>query len=179
MTAVSTRSPSELASSARLAVRVEPAKGSFVDGGWWPRSYDLRVELPPLLAALWARGGHFEHVSYNLSFWMPAPRRLEVEERRIRLGGFHHHDPHLLSLVDIWGKERLDLVIIAPETDPVVALRALRLAADPKQRLRASEVLAAAEHGAVPLERSMDDQAILAWVNEGGRRTGRSWARRE
>src|SRR4051812_35019694 len=42
---------------ARLELKPNFPRTGFVDGGWWPRSRDLRAELPDLIASLSAQLG--------------------------------------------------------------------------------------------------------------------------
>src|ERR1051326_269019 len=53
----------------RLRRRDPSVADGFVDGGWWPRSLDLSVELPPLLAELSRAGHDVAHVTYNPAAW--------------------------------------------------------------------------------------------------------------
>ena len=69
----------------RLRLKPKAATTGFVDGGWWPRSRDLAVELPGLLAVLAVRLGRIERVSYHLGDWGPTPARLSVEGGVVRL----------------------------------------------------------------------------------------------
>jgi hypothetical protein len=112
---------------ARISFRQPVADAGFVDAGWWPRSRDLTVELPPLLGVLWTACRDVNRVSYNLAFWDPAPRRLCVEGRLVRLGGYRRQSPLLLGLIDSAGREHIDVLVIPPETDVDVAERALAL----------------------------------------------------
>lgn len=112
----------------RVSFRQPVNDEGFVDAGWWPRSRDLIVELPPLLDLLWTSFRDVTRVSYAVDFWNHAPHHLRVEGKLIRLGGFHTQTPMLLSLIDAWGRDRIDMLVIRPETDPAVAQRALTLA---------------------------------------------------
>ncbi|MCW2540551.1 MAG: hypothetical protein JWN95_2276 [Frankiales bacterium] len=109
------------ASTARVSFRQPVSVSGFVDGGWWPRSRDLTAELPSLLDVLWTASREISRVSYNLDFWVPAPRQLMVEGRLVRLGGYRQQSPLLLGLVDLWGRERIDLLVVPPETAAEVA----------------------------------------------------------
>jgi Family of unknown function (DUF5994) len=55
----------------RLRLRGSGDGDGYVDGGWWPRSLDLGVELPPLLAEVWSGGYDVFRVSYDLTAWHP------------------------------------------------------------------------------------------------------------
>jgi len=143
-----------------------------VAGGWWPRTVDLTVELPPLLAEMYSAGCDVRSVSYNLTAWDPLPRRLRVPGHEVRLGGYRSQDPALISLVDTSGWQRVDLVVIPPETDPVLAGRALALAGLDGDLHRAGQILQQARRqapvrvvhtGCVDLLPSAD------WATDGGR----------
>jgi Family of unknown function (DUF5994) len=138
---------------ARLALRVPASEREYLDGGWWPPSSDLSVELPKLLRELWVTRPNLTRVAYNMVFWAAAPRRMPIDGRQIRLGGFTYSDAQpptsidsrqLLRLTDPWQKERLDLLVIPTDTAPAVAHRALTIAGHAGDRRRPDEVLAAA-----------------------------------
>jgi hypothetical protein len=122
-------------------VRETTLPGSFVDGAWWPRSSDLTVELPPLLRRLSAASTADVRVAYHLGTWKRAPRKFFIGRRMIRLGGFVHQDPLVLSLSGAVGNRRLDLLVVDPTTPPGVARRALLLAGAPDCALGPSEIL--------------------------------------
>ena len=126
---------------ARVLFRQPVSEDGFLDAGWWPRSRDLTAELPALLDILWLAGRDVTRVSYALDFWDPAPRRLPVAGRIVRLGGFHTQIPGLLTLLDAWGRDRVNVLVIPPETDAAVADRALTLVADQPSRDHPDQVL--------------------------------------
>jgi hypothetical protein len=113
---------------ARISFRHPVTEAGFVDAGWWPRSLDLRAELPPLFEVLWTAGRDVDRVSYSLAFWAPVPRQMRVAERVVRLGGFHAQDPSLLTLFDSSGREHVDILVVRPEADADFAMRVLQLA---------------------------------------------------
>jgi hypothetical protein len=63
-----------------LRLRLKPADRScgLVQGAWWPRTDQLFIELPPLLAALAPRVGSVDRVIYDQTFWAPASLRMEL-----------------------------------------------------------------------------------------------------
>jgi Family of unknown function (DUF5994) len=155
----------------RLHLRSPANVGEFVDGGWWPRSLDLSVELPPLLTAMWSARYDVFRIVYNLTAWDPAPRRLIVSGRRVKLGGFRLQDKASISLVDSGGRKRIDLVVVPPLTDPVVAGRALALAGLDGDPHRAAEILDRASTPAAAVNRSgcVDLLPWADWETDGGR----------
>lgn len=131
----------------RLVIQDPASLDSPVDGAWWPESSNLAEEVPKLLRRLWADGAKYSRVAYRLGAWGPAPRKVVVAGTLVHLGGFAHHDPHVLSLVATSGHRRLDLLVIEPDTSPAVARRALQLAAVPHGTLGPSEILGLAAEG--------------------------------
>jgi len=138
--------PGETGSSqpSRARFRDPASSAGFIDAAWWPRSRDLPAELPALLDVVWGAGRDINRITYNLSAWDPAPRRLVIDGRTVRLGGFTVGEPHTATLTDAWAHERVDILVIAPDTDPEVAKRALDLASAADSTYRAGELLARA-----------------------------------
>src|SRR6476660_5434697 len=60
-------------------LRLKPAHRSagFVQGGWWPQTDQLYIELRRLLAALSSRSGTIEWDTYDENSWASASFRLE------------------------------------------------------------------------------------------------------
>jgi hypothetical protein len=85
------------------------------DGTWQPRTRNLAEELPGLIAALIEHGIPVARVSYHRGSWEAVPRRLIIDGRVIRLGGFRHIEPHQLSTVDLYHNHRTDLEILPPD----------------------------------------------------------------
>jgi hypothetical protein len=136
----------------RLALRSATERGGFVDGGWWPRSLDLAMELPDVLLALFASGYVVHRVTYNLVGWQQPPPTIAVAGRRISLGGVRNQSRSSITLVDTANTNsptvnRLNLVVVPPDSDPWVADRALRMAGQDGLRLRPSEILVQARSG--------------------------------
>jgi hypothetical protein len=113
----------------RVSLRDDAGAGrSAFDGAWFPRSRDLAVELPELIAALERRGVRVERFTYALDAWAePVPRKLEILGRTVRAGGFRSMDPGVVCLTWAGGTRRADLLVVPPETDVVTGARALRL----------------------------------------------------
>lgn len=140
-----------------------PATGS-VDGAWWPRSRDLSTELPALLAVLAIRLGGVERVSYNLATWDAAPRRLDVNGRQLRLGGFHAQHAHTVDVIGAHGV-RLTLFVVPPTSDPVAAHRTL-ITASRRDNVDSIDRLLTAT---AQLERATGcDPAVERWEVDGG-----------
>ncbi|WIX92077.1 DUF5994 family protein [Amycolatopsis sp. DG1A-15b] len=121
-----------------------PATG-HVDGGWWPRSDGLAAELPALLAAVAARLGRIDRVTYHLGDWPDPPRRVTFDGSGVRLEGFRSQAAGSLTVIG-WNRHRTTLLVVPPETGPDAAQRALTTAADPDDTHDSAQLLSAAEH---------------------------------
>jgi hypothetical protein len=141
-----------------------PATG-YVDGAWWPRSLDLSTELPALLAVLAVRLGRIQRVSYNLTAWNTAPRRLQVEDQPVRLGGFHFQNPHT---VDVFGLDgpRITLLIVPPGTIQATAHEVLMTAASRDNLDSIDKLLTPI---ATAASSDQPDTAVERWEVDGGR----------
>lgn len=117
--------------------------GPAIDGAWWPRSRELVTEVPELVAALASTGVRVERFTYSVGAWGAIDRKLVVEGRTVRTGGFRNMDPDLVSLT-VDGDRRLDLVVIPPEADALTGVRALRMAGIHDSSTSPQRVLAAA-----------------------------------
>lgn len=102
-------------------------------------------------------------ITFAMQAWDPAPRRLTVDGRIIRLGGFRFQDEHLLDVLGPDG-QRLTLLVIPPESGEDEGEQALRLAADVDNRESADELLS---HGAIP-SGLPEPTSVDAWESEGG-----------
>ena len=133
----------------RISFRQPVSPTGFVDAAWWPRTRDLTAELPALMDVLWTAGREINRITYNLHAWDPAPRRMRIAGRTVRLGGFTVGDPHTVALTDPWGHERVDILVIGPNTDAAVAQRIFDIASTSEDPYRAEEILHRADRVAV------------------------------
>ncbi len=132
MTTITRTAPVENHFRGGIDVRVSLRDGagdgnSAFDGAWFPRGRDLGVELPELIAELDRRGVRIERFTYSLEAWAPAPRKLVLQDRVVRTGGFRSMDPLVVCLTWGGGTQRADLLVVPPETDVLTGARALRL----------------------------------------------------
>ena len=135
----------------RVSVRADAGGGdSAFDGAWWPRSRDLSVEVPELIAELDRRGLRVERFGYALEAWSPAPRKIVVQGRVVRTGGFRSMDAQVVCLTWAGGSRRADLLVVPPETDVLTGARALRLSTRRGLPRSPQMVLAAARSTPIP-----------------------------
>jgi hypothetical protein len=135
----------------RVSLRADAGSGgSPFDGGWFPRSNDLSVELPELIAELDRRGVRIERFTYALDGWLPVSRKLVLQDRIVRTGGFRSMDPQVVCLTWDEGTKRADLLVVPPDTDVLTGARALRLATSRGLPRSPQMVLAAARSTPLP-----------------------------
>jgi len=153
----------------RLKLKPRAPITGYVDGAWWPRSLDLSAELPALLAVLAIRLGRVQRVSYNLTTWDTAPRRLPMDGHQVRLGGFHAQHPHTVDVIGSDGS-RLTLLVLPPETDPATAHLVL-MKAGRRGSIDSIEDLLASTLTAEPARATdlPNDPATQRWEADGGR----------
>ena len=132
----------------RLRRRGTSTDAAF-DGAWWPRSRDLAVEVPELIAALDTMGVRVERFTYPVEPWLPVDRKVVVYGRTVRTGGFRNMDPQLVSLTLAEGSRRVDLLVVPPEAGALTGVRALRMSGVRDEQSSPQRVLAAA--GSRPL----------------------------
>ena len=112
----------------RVSLRAEAGDGSSAfDGAWFPRSHDLAAELPELIAELDRRDVRVERFTYALDAWLAAPRKIVVNRRIVRTGGFRSMNALVVCLTWDGGMRRADLLVVPPETGVLTGARALRL----------------------------------------------------
>jgi len=153
----------------RLKLKPKAPTTGYVDGAWWPRSWDLSTELPALLAVLAIRLGRVSRVTYNLTTWNPAHRRLNVDGHQVRLGGFHAQHPHTIDVIASNGT-RVTLLVLPPATNPATAHPIMMIAARRNNIDSIDELLtsiAATKPG--PDASDLLDPAVQRWEVDGGR----------
>lgn len=114
-------------SGARLRMKPDGPASGRVDGGWWPRSRDLAVEIPPLAAALAEHLGTRLRISYDIAAWDPAPRRVASGGSIVRLGGYRYQPAGTVDVAG--GVHHLVLTVVPSDTDDETARTALAAAA--------------------------------------------------
>lgn len=127
----------------RATLREGGGHEGFVDGAWWPRTRDLRAELPTLLDWLEPRVGEVERVAFGMSGWDAVDaHRLATTQGRIRLEGFRS-----VEQATVWfvvrgsGRSRVGLVVVPPDTAPGTAEETMRRASATDNRQSPADLL--------------------------------------
>jgi len=167
MTMMSTSPPS----TPRLRMESSGSSQTLLDGGWWPRTRDPVAELPGLVLAIDGRHGRVTRLVLSAAGWDSHPRRIGVAGRVLKLGYFASQPATLLTALGDTGV-RVDLLVVAPDTDAETAESAMARAATAANRLHAPDLLAGVGGAGVtrvPAGGREED----SWEGEGGHLAGR------
>ena len=158
--------------SARISFIPAGTDRHRLDGAWWPRSRDLRSELPALIAALDLRFGRIDAVTVNGSMWPEVPRRVAVAGRTLRVGWFStEQHPNEICVLTTQGG-RWDLLVVPPACEFSEAARLMAAASAPFDRHTANALLAeAADRREPPAPDAVD---AVREPQDGRRLVGRS-----
>ncbi|WP_431193189.1 DUF5994 family protein [Streptomyces tendae] len=84
----------------RLVLAPAGSAPALLDGAWWPRSRDLRAELPALAAVLDPLRGRIIRITVNPDRWPVVPRKVPVAGHVVKVDRFRaEQDPHELLLL--------------------------------------------------------------------------------
>jgi hypothetical protein len=149
----------------RLGLKPADRSGGLVQGAWWPRSDQLFIQLPPLLAALAPRVGSVERVIYDETRWAPQALRMEFRGRSIILEGSSTTSTNTLSVIGK-GFGRLVLLIVPPYTNPTRAYTAVMMASKSDDLSSPDELLGIGRREAQ--DRRLALMAQERWESDGG-----------
>ena len=106
-----------------------PGRGRL-DGGWWPQSRDLAVELADLVDHFPPDLGRIVRAIYSLPDWDPAPRRIPVASGHVEVGSLPRDDTHVVLLKTAHHAE-LRVLVVPPGMSSDQGDEALLAAATP------------------------------------------------
>lgn len=98
----------------RLRLARHPGRDRL-DGGWWPQSRDLAVELADLVDHFPRESGLVERVVISLPDWDPSPRRIPVARGFVKVGTFPKNDNSHVILLKTPDNRVLRILVVPPE----------------------------------------------------------------
>lgn len=149
----------------RLRLKPKAPVAGLVDGAWWPRTDDLAVELPDLLAVLSVRLGPIDRVLYNLGEWVKAPAKLTGGERSVHLDGYRNQPANTIEVIGL-NRDALVLLALSPDTDPQSAHTAMMAAAGRDNVSTVEQLLPRSQPNTIPPAATVAEQGC--WESEGG-----------
>jgi hypothetical protein len=145
----------------RLSLSESLGRGGL-DGAWWPRSRNLDAELADLVVHFPGTAGRIVRAVYSVPDWLPAQRRIHVNNRVLKVGFFPHDDSHRILLA-MSSRQILHLMVVPPGSSSTLALAVMATAASPSNRDSAAAVL----HDALRAEAQAAESAAR-WADDGG-----------
>ncbi|MDH6120355.1 hypothetical protein ABH930_004750 [Kitasatospora sp. GAS204A] len=124
----------------RLALEPTRSHGGMFDGAWWPRSTNLRAELPDLITALSVHLGPILRVGLDTVTWGAVPREVAANGRLVKVGWLTTSDDTISLTTD--AEDHVLLLVVPPCTEPRIAAAALAAAARTGNHASAAELLA-------------------------------------
>jgi hypothetical protein len=114
----------DAANEPRLQLKPDPPTPAYLDGVWWPRSPQLAVELPGLIARLSDRLGQVTVVGYHLDAWPGTPPQVEIAGLTVQLQGFTSNEP---ASVIVFGRDGhyVTLLVIPSDVSDEIARQEL------------------------------------------------------
>ncbi len=108
----------------RLQLKPDQPASAYLDGVWWPRSMQLAIELPGLVARLSDRLSQVTMVGYHLDAWPDTPSQVEIAGCTIQLQGFTSNEP---ASVIVFGRDGhyLTLLVIPADVSNEIARKEL------------------------------------------------------
>lgn len=150
----------------RLRLSASPGEATL-DGGWWPHSRDIDVELADLVDGLPVDVGRVNRALYSRPDWDTRPHSVRVLQGRLKTGSFPGDNTHVIVLSMSTGL-RLTLLVVPP--DQALGDEAMEVAAWPANRSSATEILASfgtEDEGTERREHWTDDGGSW-WSHEDG-----------
>lgn len=141
----------------RLRMADHPGRDRL-DGGWWPQSRDLSVELADLVDNFPEEFGPVGRALVSPPDWDPAPRRIPVRRGFVKAGSFPRDDTHLIFLTTS-DRTVLRILVVPPGYSEGQGEEALLAAATRGNAHSATELLAEVtnKHDVDPHDHWSDD----------------------
>lgn len=124
----------------RLALSDRPGKDAL-DGGWWPRSRDLGVELADLVDQFPPHLGRITRVLVSPPDWSERLRSVRVARGMVKVGSFPRDDTHVVHLT-MSSRTRLCVLVVPPDLTEYEGEEALLAASTAGNSHSASDLLA-------------------------------------
>lgn len=138
-----------------LRIRMVDGPGRHsLDGGWWPYSRDLVLEMTDLVRHFPSEHGRITRALYSRPDWDTTPHRVDLGTKLLKVGSFPDDDTHVM-VVQTANRERLTLLVVPSRFTQAQGEEALLAAATPGNEHSGSEVLLEVtdQHDADPADR--------------------------
>ncbi len=136
------------------------AEDAPLQGGWWPQTRDLAVELAELTDHVSTEVGTVSRASISPPDWDSPPRAVAGDSGMVKVRALPREDPHVVEL-RVSGRRPLRLLVVPPGLSAARAEEAMLAAATPRHSYPAASILeVVAESG--------DHDEFDEWHDSGG-----------
>jgi hypothetical protein len=111
-----------------------------LDGGWWPQSRELTVELADLVDNFPPKRGRIVRVLFSPPDWDDAPKRVPTARGYVKVGSDPHDDTHVVMLTTS-DREELCLLVVPPDMSRTKGDEALLASVTPGYASSPTELL--------------------------------------
>jgi len=132
----------------RLSLARPPAPREL-DGGWWPQSRDLAIELADLVAHFPEGRGGILRAAVSPDDWDSAPRRVPVDGASVKVASPHRGERHVIELRTS-GRGDLRLLVVPSTLSRDQGEEAMLAAATPGHAYTAASILEVVEESDHP-----------------------------
>ena len=108
----------------------DPDQPQLLDGGWWPQSRNLTVEMADLVDHYPTERARIVKARFSPHDWEDAPKRVPTARGYIDTGGFPRDDTHVMILTTS-DRRKLCLLVIPPNLTQSQGEAALEAAVTP------------------------------------------------
>ena len=131
----------QVAKPGTAVVRLETTheRQGVLDGAWWPRSRDIAVELPALIAALTEYLGPVTRIGLDATAWEQLPTRLIIDDRVVHIDSFPVGDDTVL--VTRGDQDHFSLLVVPSHATPEAARAAMAEAVRTDNITEAAQIL--------------------------------------
>ncbi|WP_251060276.1 DUF5994 family protein [Streptomyces sp. ISL-100] len=112
--------------AAVLRMETTSSRVGLFDGAWWPRTRELKTQLPGLITALTARLGPVARVGLDASAWDDAPGHLVIDDRMVRIDWSAVDDGTMI--ITRGPQDHFSFLVIPPEAPAPAARAAMTMA---------------------------------------------------
>ncbi|HZU47714.1 MAG TPA: DUF5994 family protein [Mycobacterium sp.] len=117
---------------ARLALCERAPTRGGIDGAWWPKSGDLRSELPDLVEVFGSWIGPVHRVVYDPSMWPLAPPRIIRGKTVVSVDPYRLHARDTIYLKGTHSRDAV-LFVLAPSSGSSAVSQVLRTVSESTQ----------------------------------------------
>jgi hypothetical protein len=108
----------------------DPARPHPLDGGWWPQSRSLAIEMADLVNNFPKDRPRIVRALYSPPDWGDSPKRVPTARGYIETGSFPRDDTHVMVLTTS-ERQKLCLLVIPSSMTPAQGEAALKAAVTP------------------------------------------------